>query len=199
MPAFFFNIVAGLIVGTCIVACSQDVPENPTDSSVDGQLNIKDESHQVNGVALDLEWRMDVIHGVSAGQILKASENPASSEPDQLLVRAQQALFGDLNEIRERRLLRVLVAFGRTNFFFDKGMPRGFEYDLLMEYEKELNEGISSPEQKTKLVFIPVPFDQIFSRLLAGEGDIAAAGLTVTEERSAKVSFSDPYIKNVKD
>ena len=39
VPAFFFNIVAGLIVGTCIVACSQDVPENPTDSSVDGQLN----------------------------------------------------------------------------------------------------------------------------------------------------------------
>ena len=199
MPAFFFNIVAGLIVGTCIVACSQDVPENPKDSSVDGQLKIKDESHQVNGVALDLEWRMDVIHGVSAGQILKASENPASSEPDQLLVRAQQALFGDLNEIRERRLLRVLVAFGRTNFFFDKGMPRGFEYDLLMEYEKELNEGISSPEKKVKLVFIPVPFDQIFSRLLAGEGDIAAAGLTVTDERSAKVSFSDPYIKNVKE
>ena len=199
MPAFFFNIIVGLIVGTCLVSCSQDVSENPAGSSFDDQLNIKDEFRQVNGVALDLEWRVDVIQAASAGQVPKTSENPASSESDQLLVRAQQALFGDLNEIRERRLLRVLVAFGRTNFFFDKGMPRGFEYDLLMEYEKELNKGISSPEKKTKLVFIPVPFDQIFIRLLAGEGDIAAAGLTVTDERLAKVRFSDPYIKNVKE
>ncbi|MBT5624592.1 MAG: transporter substrate-binding domain-containing protein [Proteobacteria bacterium] len=199
VPAFFFNIIVGLIVGTCLVSCSQDVSENPAGSSFDDQLNIKDESRQVNGVALDLEWRVDVIQAASAGQVPKTSENPASSESDQLLVRAQQALFGDLNEIRERRLLRVLVAFGRTNFFFDKGMPRGFEYDLLMEYEKELNKGISSPEKKTKLVFIPVPFDQIFIRLLAGEGDIAAAGLTVTDERLAKVRFSDPYIKNVKE
>ena len=145
MPAFFSNIVAGLIVGICMAACSQDVPENPAGSTLGDQLSIKDESRQVNEVALDLDWRVDVIQVANAGELAKASENPASSEPDQLLVRGQQVLFGDLNEIRERRLLRVLVAFGRTNFFFDKGMPRGFEYDLLMEYEKELNKGISSP------------------------------------------------------
>jgi len=107
VPAFFFNIIVGLIVGTCLVSCSQDVPENPAGSSFDDQLNIKDESRQVNGVALDLEWRVDVIQAASAGQVPKTSENPASSESDQLLVRAQQALFGDLNEIRERRLLSV--------------------------------------------------------------------------------------------
>ncbi|MHC8598062.1 MltF family protein [Arenicellales bacterium IMCC55707] len=199
MPVFFSNMVTGLIVGTCMVACSQEVPDTPIGASLADHSSMEVEFHPVNLVAPDLDWRVDVIQRASAEQLPKASANPPSSEPDQLLVRGQQVLFGDLNEIRERRLLRVLVAFGRTNFFFDKGMPRGFEYDLLMEYEKELNKGISSPEKKTKLVFIPVPFDQIFPRLLAGEGDIAAAGLTVTEERSAKVSFSDPYIKNVKE
>jgi len=199
VPVFFSNMVTGLIVGTCMVACSQEAPDTPIGASLADHSSMEVEFHPVNLVAPDLDWRVDVIQRASAEQLPKASANPPSSEPDQLLVRGQQVLFGDLNEIRERRLLRVLVAFGRTNFFFDKGMPRGFEYDLLMEYEKELNKGISSPEQKTKLVFIPVPFDQIFPRLLAGEGDIAAAGLTVTEERSAKVSFSDPYIKNVKE
>jgi membrane-bound lytic murein transglycosylase MltF len=38
---------------------------------------------------------------------------------------------GDLPEIRERGLLRVLVGFGATSFCIDGGIPRGFEYDLL--------------------------------------------------------------------
>ena len=67
----------------------------------------------------------------------------------------------------------------------------------MMEYEKHLNRGIDSPEQKVKLVFIPVRFDRLLDDLIAGRGDIAAAGLTVTPERSRRVVFTDPYIKNV--
>ena len=54
------------------------------------------------------------------------------AEPDQLLERVRRPFLGDLDKIRERRFLRVLVSYGRTNFFFDQGSPRGFEYDLMM-------------------------------------------------------------------
>ena len=75
VPAFFVNIVVGLIVGTCLVACSQDVPENRAGSTLGDQLNIKDESRQVNEVALDLDWRVDVIQVANAGELAKASEH----------------------------------------------------------------------------------------------------------------------------
>jgi membrane-bound lytic murein transglycosylase MltF len=42
-----------------------------------------------------------------------------------------------------------------------------------------------------------MPFDQLIPRLLAGEGDIAAAGLTVTPERAELVAFSEPYLPEV--
>ncbi|HJL52087.1 MAG TPA: transporter substrate-binding domain-containing protein, partial [Arenicellales bacterium] len=50
---------------------------------------------------------------------------------------------------------------------------------------------MESSDQKVKLVFIPVRFDRLLNDL------IAAAGLTATPERSRRVVFTDPYIKNV--
>ena len=88
----------------------------------------------------DLEIRTEALDIRSTPGETTADERLQLSESDQLLIRAQRPRFGDLDQIRDRRYLRVLVAFGRTNFFFDKGMPRGFEYDMLMEYEKSINE-----------------------------------------------------------
>ena len=147
----------------------------------------------------DLEIRTEALDIRSTPGETTADERLQLSESDQLLIRAQRPRFGDLDQIRDRRYLRVLVAFGRTNFFFDKGMPRGFEYDMLMEYEKSINEAAKSPEEKVKFVFIPVPFNQLLDQLIEGRGDIAAAGLTVTADRSKKVLFTDPYISNVNE
>ena len=119
------------------------------------------------------------------------------AEPDQLLERVRRPFLGDLDKIRERRFLRVLVSYGRTNFFFDQGSPRGFEYDLMMEYEKLLNFSVSSLEDRIKLIFVPVPFDQLLDKLTSGQGDVVAAGLTITPERLAQVSFTKPYLKAV--
>ena len=113
-------------------------------------------------------------------------------QSDQLLDRVKESFSGDLDRIRERRFLRVLVSYGRTNFFFDAGMPRGFEYDLLMEYEKELNASVSALEDRIKLIFVPVPFDQLLDKLASGQGDVAAAGLTITPQRRLRVDFTKP-------
>ena len=49
------------------------------------------------------------------------------------------------------------------------------------------------------MVFMRVPFGQLLEALNEGKGDIAAAGLTITDERQAKVSFTDPYIPAVRE
>ena len=57
-------------------------------------------------------------------------------EEKKLFLRVNEPFKGELEEIRKRRLLRVLVTYSKTNFFIDAGVARGFEYELLHEYEK---------------------------------------------------------------
>ncbi len=48
-------------------------------------------------------------------------------------------------------------------------------------------------------MFIPVPLDRLLDDLVAGRGDIAAGGLTITEDRKKMVAFADPYVPNVRE
>jgi membrane-bound lytic murein transglycosylase MltF len=133
------------------------------------------------------------------------SPAPANSEPPlpvpeeetALMERVRKEFTGDLDQIKTRKLIRVLVSFSRTNFFFHNGHPQGFEYELLRAYEKFLNKSITYRHEGVKMVFVPVPFHRLFDDLAAGRGDIAAAGLTITSARAAKVNFSRPYISCV--
>ncbi len=104
---------------------------------------------------------------------------------------------GDLDQLRERRVIRVLVSFTKTNFFSTPKGFRGIEHDLLRAYEQYLNRGPRKQRYQTHLTFIPVPFSQILTKLEKGYGDIAAAGLTVTPAKQLLVDFTKPYITNV--
>jgi len=106
---------------------------------------------------------------------------------------------GDLPAMRERRLVRVLVTYDKTNFFFRDGRPHGFEYEMLRRFEAQLNADVGRGEVKTHLVFLPVPFENLLSDLEAGRGDIAAAGLTITPDRQRRVAFSAPYLTGVSE
>jgi membrane-bound lytic murein transglycosylase MltF len=103
----------------------------------------------------------------------------------------------DLDGILKRRHIRVLIVFNRTNYFLAKGIQMGFEYSLLRDYEKVLNQGKGKRDQKIHMEFIPVYRDQLIPKLLAGEGDIAAAGLTITPARLKEVDFTDPYLEGI--
>ncbi len=125
---------------------------------------------------------------------LARAESDAS---DVLLPRASRTFTGELNAMRKRRMVRVLVSYSRTDFFVDAGRPRGFECELFLEYEKFLNQGVSRRDFQMNVVFVPVPFDQLIPSSVQGKGDIAAAGLTVTPERQKLVAFTDPYFTGV--
>jgi len=106
----------------------------------------------------------------------------------------------DLPAMKARHFVRVLVSYNRTNYFLDGvANQRGFEYELMKQYEKFLNKGLKRGQFKTFALFIPVPFDRLIPELLAGRGDIAAAHLTVTPRRQERVAFAAPYLKGVSE
>lgn len=108
-----------------------------------------------------------------------------------------QRYTGDLPDLMERRYIRVLTAYNRTNFFIAKGRLRGLEYALLKAYQKTLNQRIPRKQLKVVFEFIPVSRDRLIPDLVAGYGDIAAAGLTITAKRRNTVDFAEPYLSGI--
>lgn len=136
-----------------------------------------------------------------AQQSMQASpgSSPFAADRNSIMARINQPFIGDLDQIRERRILRVLVSHNRTNFFETKRGKRGLEYDLLHAYEGYLNRGPRKERYKTHIVFLVRPFNKLFPELLAGKGDMIASGLTITPERQARFDFTDPYISHIQE
>jgi len=64
---------------------------------------------------------------------------PAEIDPTVLDRLKNEAWHGDLAGIVQRRYIRVLVSYNKTNFFYDGPQPRGVTYESLREFEKFLN------------------------------------------------------------
>ncbi len=126
-----------------------------------------------------------------------APSGAATPTPTAPIIHQTRPMHGDLDEMKKRKFVRVLVSSSQTNFFLVNGRPHGFEYELAKKYERFLNTGVPRKEFQTQLLFIPVPFNQLIPALIAGKGDIAAGGLTINPERQQQVSFSDPYFSHV--
>jgi ABC-type amino acid transport substrate-binding protein len=128
------------------------------------------------------------------------ADYPDSGKSPPSLNQADERWKGDLKEIlQKRRFVRVLVNYSATNFFIDRGRPRGMEYELLKRYEEFLNRQRPKGSVKVKLIYRVMPFDRMLPALLEGRGDIAAAGITITPQRSQKVAFTQPYINNINE
>ncbi|MEM7023144.1 MAG: lytic transglycosylase F [Pseudomonadota bacterium] len=110
-----------------------------------------------------------------------------------------QRWTGDFDGLRERKVIRVLVTYNRTNFFIENGRERGFEYELIQQLADFLNRDLGADEQPFTVVTLPMPFEQLIPSLDAGEGDIIAAGLTITPERQQRVDFTAPYLPEVNE
>ena len=106
---------------------------------------------------------------------------------------------GDLPEMRKQRLVRALVVYGPTDFFFHEGKPRGIQVDLVREYEKFLNKGKRRETDRVFIAFVPVPFEQLIPSLLEGKGDLIAHFLTPTPEREKKLLFASGEEQDVSE
>jgi len=139
--------------------------------------------------------------GLFCALLLWTGSSAAQSTPTEapILDSPVQPRLVDLDVIRESHVLRVLTTYNHTNFFLGDGGIHGFEYEMLTRYEKHLNRGRSRFDPPTTLVFIPVLKEQLIPLLLEGRGDLVAAGMTVTPQRSRQVSFTRPYLEDVSE
>ena len=128
-----------------------------------------------------------------------AQEAPADPAAQSLLLTTEQWL-GDLDGMRKRRQIRLLVPYSKTFYFVDKGGKQfGITYDVGHAFEEWLNKREKTKTLKIAVVFIPVARDRLLSGLVDGLGDIAAGNITITEQRAEIVQFGDPFAKDIKE
>lgn len=107
----------------------------------------------------------------------------------------QKRWLGDLAELEERRVVRILTVFGPGRFYLDEGLGRGVVAEMANRYEEHLNKALARKHVKVLTLVIPVSRDQLIPSLLSGRGDIIIAGMTITEERQQLIDFSIPESK----
>lgn len=106
---------------------------------------------------------------------------------------------GDFDGMVERRRIRALVSYSKTFYFLDGPTQRGLSYETLKLFEQKINADLKTKTMKVEIVFIPVARDKLLPELLAGHGDIAAANLTITNERHHLIEFSQPFLTGVSE
>jgi membrane-bound lytic murein transglycosylase MltF len=102
----------------------------------------------------------------------------------------RRPVTGDFDAMVKRRIIRVLVPHSKTTYFVERGQPRGIAYEALKAFEDEINK--KRGHLKVNVVFFPTTREKMLSDLVAGLGDIVAAGFTITPERDKLVDFTMP-------
>jgi len=105
---------------------------------------------------------------------------------------------GDLDAMRKRHEIRVLVVPGQSSFFYDKGHPQGIYFEAFDEFQRFVNQKFKTDKLKTNVTYIPVRPEQLKKALLDGVGDVLGHGVIVTPEREKEVLFTTPIDPSVK-
>ena len=124
---------------------------------------------------------------------------PAPSTAARLDTTIARRWTGDLDEMIERRLIRVLLPYSKTHYFIDKGVQRGVTYDALKQFESELNSRLKTRNLPVQVVFLPTPLGKLQAALLEGRGDIAVANVTRTADWDDVADFAAPTSADVKE
>lgn len=105
------------------------------------------------------------------------SENPGEviEEPDVEI---------DLEAIRTRGYINALVDNNSTSYFIYKGLPMGYEYELLQLFAKKLGVGLK--------IKVTSGLERAIEQLNSGEGDILAFPMTISKETRKYVTFTRP-------
>jgi membrane-bound lytic murein transglycosylase MltF len=119
--------------------------------------------------------------------------------PRALRTRFAKRFTGDFDAMLDRRLIRLVVPHSPTLFFEDKGAIHGTAVNGAQLFEEWVNKTFKLGARPLTVPLTPVSRDKLFDALLAGDGDIAAGDITITEELRKKVAFSAPVISNVRE
>jgi len=92
----------------------------------------------------------------------------------------------DLPEIQKRGVLRVLMRNNSVSYFLHRGVPVGFDFQLVQMLAKDLGLRLE--------VVVPRQGEDLIEWLREGRGDIIAASMTITPQRKKQVAFTLPYL-----
>ena len=181
-------IIISFLTIVSLVACEEQATAR-TDLSEEQELvEATEPSVDSSGEQLTTETVSDVAN----------AQDPATlkEQPFELLSRRWT---GDLDTMEQRRLIRVLTVYGLGRYFLDGPQEKGLTFELLQMFEDFINERLGTKQLRVHVVFIPVARDELIPGLLSGRGDIAAAGLTITQERDELIDFTRPVSRELSE
>ncbi len=118
-------------------------------------------------------------------------EESKESKPAKTVDLKKQDLTGthfkyvrDWEDIEKDGVLKVLTTYSGTSYFLYKGLPMGFEYELLEKFAEHKN-------LKIDLQLVG-SIDSLFYYLNRGDVDLVAHGITETRKRKKYVNFTKP-------
>ena len=179
------------LLATTLVACEESVPAQ-------GQQAAGQTKEQQNENS-----------GTRAGEELAANSRPSETERMEQSLSDLQAQIGidvfkdpwtgDLDVMEEERVIRVLTVYGLGRYYLDGAEEKGLTYEMFKMFEDFINKKLGKKQLRVHVVFIPVARDQLIPGLIAGRGDIAAAALTITDERMEVVDFTNPVSRELSE
>lgn len=95
--------------------------------------------------------------------------------------------LSDIDSIKKRGKLVVLVENNSTSYFVYRGEPLGYDYDMLNAYAAFLGVDLE--------MIVVNDMNTILYELNAGKADLAAANLTITNDRNKMVDFTEPLLQ----
>ncbi|MFV8458483.1 transglycosylase SLT domain-containing protein [Vibrio owensii] len=111
--------------------------------------------------------------------------SPLKSEP----------YVGDLDTLKEKKAVRILVSADLGFYYIQNGKPKGIISELIYEFERHLRKN----KKVINIQVIPVVRNELIPKLIAGYGDVIVANLTITDERKKRITFSEPVRENVSE
>ncbi len=84
-------------------------------------------------------------------------------------------------------VLTVLMDNSLSSYFIYRGEPMGYDYDMLKLFTEE--------NDLTLNIKIIGQVENIIDSLMAGEGDLVAANLAISEDRMEKIAFSESLFR----
>ncbi len=91
----------------------------------------------------------------------------------------------DLDGIKKKKVLRMLTRNNSLTYFIYRGMPVGFEYEMMKRFAD--TEGLRLE------VILPPGHSELLPWLKEGRADVVAAAMTMTDERKKECAFTIPY------
>ena len=137
-------------------------------------------------IAVNFSSQRDIAWGVRKNAVRLLSEINGYLQLEHATADRDLSHSGDFDEIRQRRVLRVMLRNNAASYFIYRGELMGFEYDLARAFADYHDLRLE--------VIVPPSYRELTSWLREGRADIAMSFLEVDEaERRLGIDYSRPY------